>query len=174
MEAIYAISFASIPTLIFHVVKVIRKKRKEATISALKAKVWKVFSLYVRSKDRDFQDCITCFTCDRRDHFRTFDAGHFIPKSTGGAALYFYERNVHPQCTGCNRFRHGNLSVYALRLQQRYGPTILEELHALRGQQWNKKELERLLAHYTLKLKNLDAPHYQRSQPVIESASQHA
>jgi hypothetical protein len=147
-----ALLFASIPTLTLLLIQMVRyvvKKRKAQTISDLKAKVWKVFSIYIRSKDKDFRDNIPCFTCDRVDHWRSFDAGHYIPKSTGGAALYFHEKNVHPQCTGCNRFRHGNLTVYALRLQQKYGTGVLEELHKLRGQQWNRKELERLLAHYT-------------------------
>lgn len=136
-------------------VRYVVKKRKAETISKLKAKVWTVFSIYIRSRDKDFRDNVACFTCDRVDHYRTFDAGHYIPKSTGGAALYFHEKNVHPQCTGCNRFRHGNLTQYALRLQKKYGTGILVELDKLRGQQWNRKELERLLAHYTNLIKTI-------------------
>jgi hypothetical protein len=156
MEYVYAITFASIPTLIFHVVQVVRKKRREASIALLKKKVWKVFSIYIRSRDKDFRDQVKCFTCDRVDHWKTMDAGHYIPKSTGGAGLYFHEKNVHPQCTGCNRFRHGNLTQYALRLQQKYGNNILKELDAMRGQVWQKRELERLLEYYTLRVKTLE------------------
>jgi hypothetical protein len=149
--------FALLFTLIIHpivlLVKTVIKKKKEKTLSKLKADVWKVFSIYVRSKDKSFQDTVQCFTCDRTDHWKTMDAGHYIPKSTGGAGLYFHEKNVHPQCTGCNRFRHGNLTVYALRLQQKYGSEVLEELHSLRGQSWSKRELERLLIHYKDKIR---------------------
>ena len=81
------------------------------------------------------------------------DAGHYIPKSVGGSALYFHEKNVHPQCTGCNRFRHGHLTQYALRLQQKYGPGILQELDKLRGQPFVKSELEALIKLYTEKIK---------------------
>jgi hypothetical protein len=133
----------------------IKKKRREQTIAALKVKVWKVFSIYIRTREKTFQDTVSCFTCDRVDHWKTFDAGHYIPKSTGGAALYFHEKNVHPQCTGCNRFRHGNLTQYALRLQNRYGNKILTELDTLRGQPWSRKELERLLVYYTAKVKQI-------------------
>jgi hypothetical protein len=160
MEAIaFSILFTLISSPFVYMIQTVVKKRlekkKAITIAKLKEKVWKVFSIYVRSKGKDFQDNISCFTCDRRDHWRSYDAGHYIPKSTGGAGLYFNERNVHPQCTGCNRFRHGNLDIYAIRLRQKYGEGVLEELHALRGQPWDKRELERLLAYYTEKIKHL-------------------
>lgn len=155
-DLLKAIVFASILTTLTFLVALAVKKKKQKTISKLKELVWKQFSIYIRSKDADFQDNISCFTCDRRDHWRTFDAGHWIPKSTGGAALYFHEKNVNPQCTGCNRFRHGNLTVYAVRLQQKYGPRILTELDKLRGQQWDRRELERLLTLYTQKVKALN------------------
>lgn len=134
-------------------VLVVRKKRKEATISKLKAKVWKIFSQYTRSRYADFRDNVACFTCDRVDHWKSMDAGHYIPKSTGGAALYFHEKNVHPQCTACNRFRHGNLTQYALKLRSTYGDTILEELNALRGKSWDRRELERLMEYYNAKMR---------------------
>lgn len=154
-----AVIFSTIFTLLIslpYFVILKRKKKKEAeTIAQLKKKLWKVFSIYIRTREKTFQDTVSCFTCDRADHWKTFDAGHYIPKSTGGAALYFNERNVHPQCTGCNRFRHGNLTAYALRLQTKYGTEILKELDALRGQPWDKRELERLLAYYTARVKNV-------------------
>lgn len=59
-------------------------------------------------------------------------AGHYIPKSLG-LSIYFEERNVHPQCAGCNTFRHGNLTAYALALKKKYGEGILEELDALKN-----------------------------------------
>jgi hypothetical protein len=55
------------------------------------------------------------------------DAGHYIPK-TAGLSIYFDEKNVNCQCTGCNQFRHGNLSQDALALQDKYGVGILKKL----------------------------------------------
>lgn len=88
----------------------------------LKKKLWKVFSEYIRQRDKGI-----CISCGKIDDWKNTDAGHYIPK-TAGLAVYFDEKNVNAQCTGCNRFRHGNLSQYALALRRKYGETILEEL----------------------------------------------
>lgn len=91
------------------------------------------------------------------------DAGHFIPGSTCGKGLFFSERNVFSQCTGCNRFRHGNGNQYALALTRKFGEGVLEELDAIRREEKKKgiicrfsepelKEIERI---YKEKLKNL-------------------
>jgi len=84
------------------------------------------------------------------------DAGHYIPK-TGGLSIYFDEKNVHCQCTYCNRFMHGNLAPYAIALRQRYGETILEEL-AWKKQQITKyttQDYQYLIQVYKEKLKTL-------------------
>lgn len=124
--------------------------RKYPSIPALKRKLWKEFSWYIRQRDEG-----VCFTCGRRDDPRNTDAGHYIPKSVGGANLYFNEKNVHCQCTACNRFRHGNLHQYALRLQEKYGAPILVWLEAWRQKStpYNAAELTLLIKHY----KNLNA-----------------
>ena len=88
----------------------------------LKNRLWKVFSEYIRKRDNG-----VCISCNKKEDWKLQDAGHYIAK-TGGLSIYFDERNVHSQCTGCNRFRHGNLPDYALALQRRYGPNILQEL----------------------------------------------
>lgn len=85
------------------------------------------------------------------------DAGHYIPK-TAGLSIYFHEKNVHAQCTGCNRFRHGNLSQYALALQRKYGGDILSLLDAARRTQRKIKEYEyeQLIEHYKAKLAEIE------------------
>lgn len=82
------------------------------------------------------------------------DAGHYIPK-TYGLSIYFEEKNVHPQCTGCNRFRRGNLTAYAIALRKRYGETILEELDALKHQtrKFSESDYEELIERYKSLLK---------------------
>lgn len=100
--------------------------RKSKDKSMYKKRLWMVFSLYIRQRDRG-----VCISCEKPDHWRNTDAGHYVPK-TAGLSLYFDERNVHAQCTGCNRFRHGNLTQYAIALRKKYGETILEELESKR------------------------------------------
>ena len=96
------------------------KKSKDR--SAYKKRLWMVFSQYIRQRDKGI-----CISCGKVDEWKNTDAGHYIPK-TAGLALYFDEKNVNAQCTSCNRFRHGNLSQYALALRRKHGEQILEEL----------------------------------------------
>lgn len=70
----------------------IRQKSK-TSISTLKRKLWKVFSLFIRQRDN-----YRCFTCGRHATGSGMHAGHYIPKSAGGIILYFNEKNVHAQC----------------------------------------------------------------------------
>ena len=85
------------------------------------------------------------------------DAGHYVNAGSSPPPLYFDERNVHCQCTSCNRFKHGNLAVYALRLQQKYGNKILEELEAMRnrGGKWSEWTYKIKTDEYKQKLKEL-------------------
>lgn len=55
-------------------------------------------------------------------------AGHFIPRSVGGLALYFNEDNVHCQCSYCNLTMQGNIYEYGKRL----GDKKVKELYKLK------------------------------------------
>ncbi len=90
-------------------VKVVKKKSE--SISSLKKKLWTVFSLYIRQRDK-----FTCFTCGKKGEGSGMHAGHFIPKSVGGIALYFHEDNVHAQCYHCNINLGGSQYIYGLKL----------------------------------------------------------
>lgn len=118
---------------------------KYKPVAKLKKELWKQFSMFIRQRDKG-----KCFTCGIVKPWRMQDAGHYIPKSVGGANLYFNEKNVHTQCTACNRFRHGNLHTYALRLQDKYGKNILQWLEAYRKDTtpYNAAELTLLIKHY--------------------------
>lgn len=117
----------------------------------LKIKFWKVFSEYIRRRDQGI-----CISCGKVDDWKNTDAGHYIPK-TAGLSIYFSEQNVNAQCTGCNRFRHGNQAQYALALRRKYGEQILEKLDWERKQsiQINNIEYERLIKLYKQKVKEL-------------------
>jgi hypothetical protein len=103
------------------------KKRK----INLKKKLWGLFSRYVRRSHADENGMVKCFSCDSVHHWKEMDAGHYHAGSTS-LALFFDERNVKPQCTACNRFRHGNLTQYAIALQKLYGMDILDTLDGAR------------------------------------------
>ena len=127
------------------------------THQGLKKKLWKVFSEYIRRRDADWKGYVKCCTCGKRMHWKEADAGHYKSKNQG-LAVYFLEYNVHPQCTGCNRFRHGNLTSYAIYLQERYGDDILKKIEWSAHQhiKINSKEYENLIKLYKEKIRLLD------------------
>lgn len=96
---------------------------KKQSISLLKKKLWKEFSIYIRTRDN-----FVCFTCGRKTEGSGSHAGHFIPKSVGGLALYFHEDNVHCQCYNCNINLGGNQYEYGMRL----GKHKVDELFKLK------------------------------------------
>ena len=89
-----------------------KKLRKLSPLSALKRKAWEVFSLWIRKRDK--WKCITCgiIIIGRQMH-----AGHF----RHGDWMDFVETNVNSQCSRCNKWLHGNLGIYAIELDKKYG-----------------------------------------------------
>ncbi|MDD5068991.1 MAG: recombination protein NinG [Candidatus Pacebacteria bacterium] len=100
---------------------------KKKTSAQLKKELWKIFSIYIRTKDAVGDENV-CFTCGVRKPWKMLHAGHYI-RASAGLATYFLEKNVHPQCYACNIWRDGNSDEYALALQRKYGEDILNELN---------------------------------------------
>lgn len=127
-------------------------KQKRKSIHSLIRDVWEWFSRYIRLRDN-----FTCITCGKQDYSSNIHAGHYCPQSKGNR-LRFDERNVHAQCDSCNRFKSGNLYVYALELQRRYGSGILEELDAVKNEvrKFTHEELEQMTEQYKQKVIEMD------------------
>jgi len=103
-----------------------RKKKPSARIE--KAKAWKVFSRYIRERDK-----WTCYTCGKsgehdEDRASHFDAGHLI--SRYWAATLFDEDNVHCQCKGCNILHEQDSEIYKRKWISEYGADAFEQLYA--------------------------------------------
>ena len=113
---------------------------KVKTVSKLRKQADKVFSLWVRARDRK------CFTCGSRDNLQN---GHFISRSYN--ILRFSEINCNAQCVVCNVFKSGNMPEYAERLMKKYGPEIISQLNKEKRQtkQWKVKELEEIIKKYS-------------------------
>lgn len=94
-----------------------KKALTEYSISQLKNKADKIFSLWIRARDKK------CFTCGSTDNLQN---GHYIPRNC--LELRYDVRNNHAQCVGCNVFKKGNYTVYSLKMMQKYGDNILYEL----------------------------------------------
>lgn len=98
-------------------------KRKDPTITSLKKKLWKIFSIYIRMRD-----CIQttgttthgkCCTCGRDYPIGKLQAGHFIPGRED--SILFDPSCVHAQCYRCNVQRSGEWVKYFRFMEKKYG-----------------------------------------------------
>jgi len=132
----------------------VKKKIKVVKTSTLKKKLWKLFSEYIRRRDKGI-----CFTCHLTKHYKQMQAGHFISKAVGGIGLYFHEKNVHCQCYRCNINLGGNGAVYAKRIIEIYGVGTFEKLFYIKNQclcKWTPEIYESKIKYYKAKLKEMD------------------
>lgn len=114
------------------VVRVAVKKAKTPTKKKPKAKTR---SYYVKQLDQVFSEYIrrsnppVCVTCGKSDEWKNLQNGHYY--SRGKLPTRWHEDNCHVQCVGCNVFKSGNYTEYALYMLQTYGEGKLRELHTL-------------------------------------------
>lgn len=94
----------------------LRKSAKSKTAGWYKKEFWTIFSRFIRLRDKGI-----CFTCGLEKPWKTMQAGHMIPRASGGLSLYFDELNVHCQCYRCNINLGGNGAVYAKKFIEKYG-----------------------------------------------------
>lgn len=118
--------------------------KKQPALATLKKKLDAVFSVFIRRRDKG-----VCFTCGNKKPWKYQQNGHYVTR--GCMQLRWDERNCNCQCAGCNIFKNGNYTEYAVRLVRKYGPTILEELDK---EKWKIRKMTRanyedLIAHYT-------------------------
>jgi len=85
-----------------------------------------VFSQYIRRLYADEDGIVSCFTCRVKKHWKEMQCGHYI--SRNHLSTRFEEKNVAPQCPGCNVWGGGKHDVFAVNLIKKYGEGILEEL----------------------------------------------
>lgn len=126
------------------------KQKKTKTLpspSVLKKRLDAVYSLYIRNK-YSVEGLVHCFTCSAILPIAKIQNGHYISRSHN--SLRFDDRNCHPQCVACNIFKHGNMAEYAMRLIDKYGPDILNELDRERRKikQFSRPELISLIEKY--------------------------
>jgi len=126
-----------------------KQKTKRKTDAQLKKELWKLFSEYVRRTSGG-----RCFTCGITKDWKMLHAGHYI-RASAGLATYFDEQNVHAQCYACNIWRDGNSDEYALRLQEKYGPEILNELNRRKHTIVKDFPFLEKIEHYKQKVKEL-------------------
>lgn len=126
-----------------------RARKKLIKLPKLHKRVWREFSIYIRSSAADESGVVQCVTCPNRFVWNSgqIQAGHWMH-----GRLDFDERNVHPQCVTCNYHWNTKVSVaYAIFMSKTYGVEVMEELQLLantHGNRYSRDELNELLATY--------------------------
>ncbi len=127
----------------------------KTTISKLKAKLDKLFSLYIRQRNKEFDEFVTCFTCGVKKHWKQMHAGHF--QSRKHLTTRWDDVNVQVQCPKCNLFNQGEQFKFGLYLDQKYGEGTSEELHqrAMTIVKLSRIDYEEAIAIYQKKVNEL-------------------
>ncbi len=122
-------------------------KRSKKKIS--KDKVWKQFSIFIRTRGADSQGFNVCVTCGIRKFWRELQAGHFIAGRSN--AILFSERSVFPQCYSCNVGKHGHTVLYYKWMLAQFGQEVIDELILESNQtvKWPKGHLDELFQRYS-------------------------
>lgn len=123
-----------------------KKPRKKLKVSTMVKRVDKVFSEYIRLRDN-----YICFTCGKEGN----EAGHFISRRY--KSVRWDERNVNTQCGYCNRFLSGNMVEYFVRMEEKYGREVIDELMEKKNQfaKFSVSDLLELEEEYKKKLETL-------------------
>ena len=129
--------------------KKLGKKARLPSLRALRAKLDRTFSLYIRGQAADARGMSNCVTCGVMKPWREFHAGHWIKRQF--LATRYDDRNVHPQCVHCNLYRGGALIEYTLFMQKTYGQDVVDELMRLKRTtvKHTRQDLEDMIRKYT-------------------------
>ncbi len=131
-----------------------KKPKKIKSLGKLKRDFDSIFSKYIRQKYSK-NGLVQCVTCSNWKKIKEMQAGHYVSRTY--LSTRFDERNVHPQCVGCNMFKSGALDEYSLWLIGTYGEGILEELNKKKyeSKKYSRLEYEMFIKIYKDKLKKL-------------------
>ena len=129
--------------------------KKKPTVSKLKKKLDTIFSQFIRLRNKNEDELVACFTCDRTKHWKQQQCGHFQRREK--MSTRFDETNCQVQCVTCNVFKDGEQYEFAKRLDQQFGKGTAEALQR-QGNEIVKLNVEwynEQIAHYTEKVKEM-------------------
>jgi hypothetical protein len=115
----------------------VRKQDKDT----LKKKAWRVFSKWIRERDKK------CVSCNKG---LAENAGHFWH-----GVLDFDEENINGQCVHCNKWLSGNLAPYSIYLIKKLGIKKFRQLdlrhtRAIGGEYKTDKQYLDIIEKYKL------------------------
>ena len=126
--------------------------KKPLTIPKLKAKVWKVFSLYIRQKYAK-RGMVRCYTCPVVKPIKEMQCGHGL--GGRGNSILFDASICRPQCVSCNIFRGGNYDIFHDKLIKENGVEWFQKKVKQKQEtkQFTRSELEEKYQYYNSRLK---------------------
>lgn len=127
------------------------KKSRKSIVKRLDT----VFSLYIRLKNSDENGFCKCISCQKIQHYKEVDAGHFI--SRRHMSTRYDVDNVFPQCRYCNRYVAGNQWLYSQALEK-IKKNLPEKLYLKSKQtvKYSNDDLESLISYYNNLLNHLN------------------
>lgn len=131
--------------------KTMPKTAKKPTRSKLVKKLDVVFSKYIRLSSADSRGMCTCVTCGKQYHWKNIQAGHFMSRTH--YSTRWDERNVKPQCVGCNMFKSGQQYKYSVFL----GSELANELYLQSKElvKFSIQDLQDMIEDYSNRLNKL-------------------
>lgn len=134
------------------------KKKSPPKLNKLKAKLWEVFTLFIKLKYSIDGINVNCYTCDHPTQIgdKNCQGGHYYSQG-GFKALQFNEDNVRVQCYRCNISLNGNTQIFRERLIAEIGESRVKELdhHRHDEARWTRSELLEKIEDYKTKIKEL-------------------
>lgn len=120
-----------------------------------KAKLDRVFSLYIRLRDAMPNGYFRCISCGQIKPFEQADCGHYINRQH--MSTRFDEMNCNAQCRKCNRFMEGNIQGYREGLIRKYGENRVLLLEAKRNtiRRYSEFEYDTLIKYYSVLVSKL-------------------
>lgn len=124
------------------------KKYNKKTVPQLLKLLTEKFNRFIRNRDTDEFDCITCISCNKTYPSKGMHAGHYFASTF--SILRFHENNVHGQCVRCNMHLHGNLISYRQNLIKKIGIEEVERLEQISKipYKWDRFSLIDLILKY--------------------------
>lgn len=119
------------------------------------AKLWKIFSEFIRLRDADKNGLCQCITCGLIRPWKQMDCGHGIGRQH--KATKYSEINNHAQCKRCNGFEGGKREIYKLEVDKRYGFGTWDKIELASRQicKRGKIEIEVMTEYYKKEVKKL-------------------
>ena len=109
-----------------------------------------IFSIYIRRR-YSVNEISTCVTCNKEDHWKNLQAGHFMSRKH--YATRWDEDNVEVQCMGCNVYRYGEQYLFAKYLGEDKADELLFKSRQIH--KFSDVELLELIEVYKDKVDNL-------------------